>query len=211
MSGIDLGAAGLASRSAVDDSLPLGDALARHYTEHGLPTDGGESQTWFRISVGPLRIPLPNPPARRRAVFFHDANHVLTGYNTGFSDGEMVIAGFEIGAGCGRFWIAWCINLVMFAFGLVVRPRDVFRAFVDGLDTISIYGQTSERLALTRQSVRDVRAALGLDRAGRPPTARDRISFAGWSAVAVLVTVAGAGVPAVAVVWAAALAIRVVV
>ncbi len=93
------------------DSTTVTEALARHYAEHGLPPDGGESERWFRIRIGPLVLPLPNPPARRRAVFYHDVNHVLTGYNTVFSDGEMVIAGYELGSGCGPFGIAWLINL----------------------------------------------------------------------------------------------------
>src|SRR5206468_2426615 len=104
-------------------------ALTEYYREHGLPSDGGESARWFRVRLGRLTIPVPNPPARRRAVFYHDVNHLVTGYDTTFSQGEMEIAGFEVGVGCGRFWIAWFINLFMMGLGLVIAPRAVLRAF----------------------------------------------------------------------------------
>ena len=133
--------------------MSLGDALARHYVDHGLPADGGEREPWFRVRIGRLTIRLPNPPARQRAVFFHDVNHILTGYNTTFSDGEMVIAGFELGAGCGPFWIAWLINLGMFAFGLVACPRAMFDAFVRGQRASSIYQRAEDRATLSGMTV----------------------------------------------------------
>ena len=83
------------------DASTIQEALLRHYAAHGLPMDGGESRASFRVRLGRISIWLPNPPARRRAVFFHDVNHLLTGYDTTFSKGEMDIAAFEIGTGCG--------------------------------------------------------------------------------------------------------------
>jgi len=84
------------------DATLIRDALAHHYVAHGLPLDGGASNPWFNMRIGPLTLRLPNPPARRRAVVMHDINHLVTGYNTTFSEGEMAIAAFEVGAGCGR-------------------------------------------------------------------------------------------------------------
>jgi hypothetical protein len=51
----------------------------------------------------------------------------------------MVIAGYELGSGCGPFWIAWSINLVAFALGLVVTPRPMFEAFLRGRRASSLY------------------------------------------------------------------------
>lgn len=169
------------------DSAVVGDALVRHYATHGLPTDGGASDPWFRVRIGPFTLRLPNPPARRRAVFFHDVNHIVTGYNTTFSDGEMTIAAFEVGSGCGPFWIAWFINLTMFALGLLVRPRAVFQAFVRGRQTASIYHRQEDRSAIAAMSVAELRTLLRLD--AMPPAARfvDRLSFGAWAVVAGLV------------------------
>jgi hypothetical protein len=147
----------------------IGHMLTAHYAEHGLPPDGGEHQAWFHVKVGALSIPVPNPPARRRAVFFHDVNHLLTGYNTTFSEGEMEIAGFEVGAGCGPYLIAWFINLFMMALGLVVRPRAVLRAFRWGRRSGSIYRDGGDRARIRGMTTGELRAALHIDMTHGPP------------------------------------------
>jgi len=170
--------------------LTISDALSRHYIAHGLPADGGESQPWFRVHIGPITLRLPNPPARRRAVFFHDVNHILTGYNTTFGDGEVAIAAFEVGSGCGPFWIVWFINLSMFAIGLVMRPRAVFYAFVRGRQAVSLYGRREDRNTLAAMPVAEARALLRLDRPPHAPTLADSLRFAAWSLVAMVVLLA---------------------
>lgn len=182
------------------DSLTVGDALARHYAAHGLPADGGESNPWFRVRIGPLTVRLPNPPARQRAVFFHDVNHILTGYNTVFSDGEMVIAAFEVGTGCGRFGVAWFINLVMMAFGLVLRPRAIFHAFVRGRGCSSIYHCREDRVELRTKTVGDLKTILALDQAVGGADLNDRFWFLAWSVVAWVVT-SSAAAAALALAW----------
>jgi hypothetical protein len=144
----------------ISDATKIADALQAYYTAHGLPADGGASANVFHVKLGPITIPLPNPPARRRAVFFHDVNHILTGYNTVFSEGEVEIAGFEIGAGCGPFLIAWAINAPMLAIGLVINPGPTWRAFQRGRRSGSIYEVTESREALSARSVGELRAML---------------------------------------------------
>lgn len=141
----------------------LSEALLAHYAAHNLPSDGGQSAAWFRVRIGHISIWLPNPPARRRAVFFHDANHVLTGYDTAFSKGEMDISAFEIGSGCGPFLAAWFLNAVMMTFGLIVRPRSVYRAFMRGRRAHSLYRLESSREALLVRSVAELKETLGID------------------------------------------------
>ena len=135
----------------------LGDALERYYADHGLAPDGGAHDAWFHVRLGPLTIPLPNPPSRRRAVFLHDVNHVLTVYDTVVSRGEFQIAAFEVAAGCGRVWIAWFINLFMFGLGLVFRPRMTWRAFRHGRRSGSIYRLAADRSVLRDMAIDDVR------------------------------------------------------
>ena len=160
--------------------MELGEALSHYYVAHGLPADGGAGAAWFRVRMGRVAIPLPNPPARRRALFFHDTNHVLTGYDTTFSRGEIEIAAFEIGAGCGVYAIAWAINLSMLLIGGLLRPVAVFRAFVRGRHARSIYRRDDARTALERMHVADLRAQLLLDRPPPVPTATDVAAFVMW-------------------------------
>jgi hypothetical protein len=142
------------------ESKLIGEALQEYYTSQGLPSDGGASDSFFHVRLGPITIPLPNPPARRRAVLFHDINHVLTGYNTVFSEGEVEIAAFEIGAGCGPYWIAWAINAPMFAIGLLINPTPTWRAFRRGRRSGSIYEVSDAREELANRSVGELRVAL---------------------------------------------------
>jgi hypothetical protein len=185
---------------AHDESITIGEALTRHYTTHGLPADGGESDPWFRVHIGPLVIPLPNPPARQRAVFFHDVNHVLTGYNTVFSDGEMAIAAFEVGAGCGRYVVAWYINLCLMALGVIIKPRLVFAAFVRGRNCSSTYERLEDRSVLRAKTVVELRRLVGVDAAVDPRPERWRASFAAWTFVAWLTMLVTAVLP-FAVLW----------
>ena len=113
--------------SMTSDSMTVGEVLRAQNTAHGLPADGGETDRWFCVHIGRFTIRLPNPPARQRAVFFHDTNHLLTGYDTVFSRGEMEIAAWEVASGCGRYWFAWLINLDMFA-GSRLRRGPLFQA-----------------------------------------------------------------------------------
>lgn len=167
----------------------VGDALATYYVAHELPPDGGATDPVFHVRIGPFTVPLPNPPGRRRAVVFHDVNHLVTGYDTTFSDGEVVIAGFEVGAGCGPYWIVWSINLGMMALGILFRPRDVFAAFVRGRRSASIYRHGADPATLARMSVADVRTLLELDRQPALAGGADRVAFAAWGLVAAVVLV----------------------
>jgi hypothetical protein len=168
-----------------EEATTLAEALAEQYKSHGLPPDGGVSAPTFLAHIGPLKIPLPNPPARKQAVFFHDTNHVLTGYDTVFSSGEMAIAGFEIGSGCGRYWMAWLINLGMFALGLLFVPGAMFRAFVRGSRSSSIYRRPEDRTVLLNFTVSELRQLASLDRDAAPPRPVERLRFLAWSIAAI--------------------------
>lgn len=176
----------------VGAEVSLGQALATRYIADGLPPDGGASRAWFRIQIGPLSLWLPNPPARKRAVFFHDATHVLTGYDTVFSRGEIEIAGYEVASGCGRFWIAWLINLEMFALGLFIRPRSLFFAFVRGGRAASMYLRPETQAELSGRSLTDLRTLIALDQNTERPGVRERLRFGMWSAIAVTAILAPA-------------------
>lgn len=171
-----------AAGPAADPSLL--DALERYYADAGLPPDGGDSQAWVRLRIGPLHLPFPNPPVRKRAVLYHDAHHVLTGYDTVFGRGEMIIAGWEVGAGCAGVWLAWLINLWMFALGLLWTPRRMFAAFVRGRACDSLYRRREPRAVLLERTVGELRRSLGLAAPPPAPGAADRLLFLCWGAAA---------------------------
>jgi hypothetical protein len=134
------------------------------------------------VKVKLWRIPIafPNTDGRRQAVRFHDLHHVLTEYPTTWR-GEFEIAAWEIAGGIRRYWVAWLLDLLGFACGLVVFPRAVYRAFVRGRHSTNLYGDAWDESLLGRQ-VGEVRRRLKLDVEEARPTRDDRAAFAVWAA-----------------------------
>ena len=133
-------------------------ALTRYFEENGFGPDGGYAATWVDFKLGPVPFPFPNTDARRKAVKFHDLNHILTGYRTD-TVSEFEISAWEIGAGCRDFAAAWVINFGGLAAGTFVAPVRTFCAFVRGRRQRASYGSYDD--ALSRE-VDDVKRALGI-------------------------------------------------
>ncbi|MBA2538194.1 MAG: hypothetical protein H0V17_01040 [Deltaproteobacteria bacterium] len=90
----------------------------------------------------------------------HDLHHVATGYDTTWT-GEAEIGAWEIGAGCGRYWAAWMLNLGATGVGMLHAPRREWRAFIRGRRSKSLYDRAFSEDML-QWSVRDLRAHLRL-------------------------------------------------
>jgi hypothetical protein len=160
--------------------LPMQDALRRYFDDNRFGPDGGYSDAWVDLKLGPIPIPFPNTDARRRAVRFHDLHHIATGYQTDYG-GEFEISAWEIATGCRDFIAAWQLNLAGMAGGLLVFPRRTYRAFIRGRHTANLYGERYEPLLTL--TVGDTRAKLGTDRPAPPATLGD-IGFFALAAVA---------------------------
>jgi hypothetical protein len=91
------------------------------------------------VKFGWFKFVMPNPAARVAALEYHDLHHVVTGYKTDWR-GEFEIAAWELGAGCGRFWFAWVMNLSSLSLAWLL-PRRYYRAFKRGRRSRSLYGQ----------------------------------------------------------------------
>jgi hypothetical protein len=158
-----------------DESSTLRDARAHYFAVNGFGEDGGYASKWVNFKLGPVPFPFPNTRSRARALGYHDSHHILTGYDTD-NWGEFEISAWEVGAGCGDIAIAWGLNLASMSGGFLLGPRRTFAAFKRGLRSRSLYTEDLEpRLA---ETVRDVRAHLGLDRVSdAPATARELCLF----------------------------------
>ena len=110
--------------------MPVREALEHYFARYHFK-DGGYNKKWFHIKLGPLMIPMPNIAARVEAVKIHDLHHIITGY-TAHWKGEVEIGGWELGGGCGLYWVAWLLNTGSFIVGLLLYPRALFRAFHAG-------------------------------------------------------------------------------
>jgi hypothetical protein len=183
--------------------LTLGEARARLFALGGLGEGGGYDDAWVKLKFWRIPFAFPNTEGRRRAVRFHDLHHVLTEYPTTWR-GEFEISAWEVAGGIRRYWVAWLLDLLGFACGLVVFPRAVYRAFVRGRHSTNLYGDEWNESILGRR-VGEVRRRLGLDGKDVRPTRDDKVSFALWAAAS-----AAAYVATGAVMLAPALALGVV-
>jgi hypothetical protein len=177
-----------------DEGLSLGEVRARYFEDNGFGADGGYSKAWVPVQLGPITVGFPNSAARVRAVKFHDLHHVVTGYGTD-AIGEAEIGAWEAGSGCAGFVAAWVLNTYAIAIGLLAgEARAVWHAFVRGRHTRNLYRAQFDD-ALLAERLGAVRARLGLDGAVARASAGDRVAFAGWSAAALVLSVATIAAP----------------
>jgi hypothetical protein len=184
--------------------LTLGEARARLFALGGLGDDGGYDDAWVKLKLWRIPFAFPNTDGRRRAVRFHDLHHVLTEYPTTWR-GEFEISAWEVAGGIRRYRVAWLLDLLGFACGLVLFPRAVYRAFVRGRHSTNLYGDVWDESILARR-VGEVRRRLRLDEGVARATRDDKVSFALWAAAGAAAYVAtGACLLAAAFAAAAAL------
>ena len=168
------------------------EALQRYFEENRFGADGGYAAPFVDVKVGPVVIHMPNTEQRKRAVRFHDLHHIITGYRTDLP-GELEISGWEIGGHCRGFAAAWVLNLFGMLAGLFVNPRDVFRAFVRGLRSSTLYHLEYE--PLLNRSVDEVRAEMKLETGAAPATLVETARFV--SAIGLAVGLALISIPLV--------------
>ena len=158
------------------------------------------TERWVKLPLGPLHFYLPNPGPRRVCVPLHDIDHVVTSYAPDWH-GEFQISGFEIGAGCGRYWFGWMVNSQGIAGGALRWPRDTLRAFVRGRRcAASIFDRDGVDDALLDTRISELRARIGLDHDISPVTWSERGAFV--SAVALALVVNTSPLIAAAIWWA---------
>ena len=147
-----------------DENTSVGDALAQYLRQSGL--DDGRYQASFHIIkfLGFIPLLVPNPKGRRLALPRHDLNHVLSGCNAIGTRGELDIVGFELGArgGCGRYWVAWLINIGLLPFALMLRPRRLFRAFRQARSVQNAYTLEEIGESFLSRPLGEVRRELGI-------------------------------------------------
>ena len=143
----------------------LREARAQYFRENGLGEDGGYSKRWVKVQVASIPMGFPNSNARRRAVWLHDLHHIVTGYDTSWV-GEAEIAAWELGSGCRDYYAAWLLNLAAVMVGAFIAPRRVWRAFIRGRHSNSLYHLDVDERCLD-ETVDTVRKRLGIADVGR--------------------------------------------
>jgi hypothetical protein len=129
---------GLSEIVIYSDSTPLRQARTEYFRANGFGEDGGYDARWVKVKLGAVPVWFPNTDARRRAVRLHDLHHLATGYETSLV-GEAEIGAWELGGGCGHYTAAWALNIAAVLLGLLVAPGRLWRAFLRGRQSETLY------------------------------------------------------------------------
>jgi hypothetical protein len=167
------------------------EAREQYFAANGF-SEASYTDNWVTIKqLGPIPLGFPNSASRKRAIPLHDLHHVATGYATTWI-GEAEIGAWEIAGGCTDHWAAWVLNAAAMGFGLVVAPRRIYRAFMRGRRSRTLYhlGWDDSLLDL---SVSDLQRRLRVDAEVRPSW-RDRLAFALWVGLVSAPTILAAAV-----------------
>jgi len=160
-----------------DASFTLRRARSLYFEDNAFGDDGGYTKKWVPVQIGPARIAIPNTAGRVRSVRLHDLHHIVTGYPTTLR-GEAMMGAWELGSGCADHYAAWYLNANAFAYGMVLGPRALWRAFARGRRSKNLYGRPFDEAILER-TVGELREEL-LPDGDAAPGARDALAFGAW-------------------------------
>lgn len=155
--------------------------LSDFYVENDFEDDGGLQSNVAWLKVGKIYIPIPNPEARKRALWMHDVNHVATGYST-FWIGETAISGWELATGgWGKNIFVWMIIMGGFLIGIFIYPVSTFKAFLRGRNCRSVIGLGLSKKELMNLEVEKLKNLTGLDKnIDYKASIKDILSFTAW-------------------------------
>lgn len=131
-------------------------ALKKYYQLNSIPLDGGLSDKWARYKFGPLTIVgFPNFDHRRDAIVRHDLHHIILNLDTTLR-GEGLIAAWELGSGCGPYWISWCMEPQALWWGILLEPKKTWELFLKGQNDNNFFHQNVPE-GLLEKSVGEIR------------------------------------------------------
>lgn len=172
--------------SLYDPELTLREARVLYFARNNFGDDGGYRDRWVKIKFGPLPIFFPNIRSRAWAVRYHDLHHILTEYETTLG-GEAEIAGWEVATGELPNLAGWFLDMGGVTYGLLLYPRRLYRAFLRGRRSRSLYRVpfTDELLS---GKVGEVREALNLNQKRIVANVSDKLAFLKWAGLSVVVS-----------------------
>ena len=120
-----------------------------------------------KASILGVDFSVPNTPAHRIAIMWHDLHHVVTGFGTDLV-GEAEVSAWELRRGLAGLDAYVSFLVVSLALlGVVIAPLRTFRAFwISGRQHPSLFPGDREYEAVLAMSISELRDALGVSRGG---------------------------------------------
>jgi hypothetical protein len=167
--------------------MTIQEGLSGFYKVNDFEDDGGIQSSIAWLKVGPFKVPIPNPEARKKALWIHDINHLATGYSTKWI-GETSISGWELATGgWGNNLFVWMIIMGGFLIGVLVYPISTFKAFLRGRKCRSVVGLGLSKRELMNLEIDDLKSMTGLDKSiDYQAGTADILRFAGWILMALI-------------------------
>jgi hypothetical protein len=133
-----------------------------YLTENGF-TVAAYDDPRTQASIFGLRFSVPNTPKHRWAIMLHDLHHVASGYGTDLV-GEGEISAWELRSGLRPLGLyVGSIVLGGALFGLLIAPRRVLRAFLQGGSRRALFHRPDLGYdALLRMRIAELRSALAM-------------------------------------------------
>lgn len=145
----------------IDPQMTVEEALTVFFGAEHLGREAYENAVNY-ATIGLITFPVPNPAARRRIVYLHDVNHILSGYDTSWA-GEGEVSAWELASGFpAHCRIGYFYAPLTFAVGLIVAPKRLWSAWLRGRkEKNSCYAPLS-REEMMATTVSDLRKMLGI-------------------------------------------------
>jgi hypothetical protein len=136
--------------------MTISQSLQQFYKENNFKEDGGESDAFFELKFRYFTLKLPNGQYRKDVIYIHDIQHVLYNCDTNWK-GEAFIAGWEIGTKMWKHLPIGLVSLWAMGFCLLNYPKEVFKGYQEGINTIGVIDLKIEKEALLKMSLPELR------------------------------------------------------
>jgi hypothetical protein len=157
-------------------------ALAAYHAENGFSVDEYDKLT-TQVSLFGIKFSVLNTKSHARALRYHDLHHVVTGYGTDLT-GEGEISAYEVRGGVWSSGVYVSTIIVsVAAFGFVMSPRRVWRAFAASRGTRDLWDLDHAYESLLDMSVGELRELCGVPRDGLAKEPRKLHTFAPKNAI----------------------------
>ena len=155
--------------------------LGRFYSENDFGPGGGQESSSVKIQLNRwCAIYIPNFSGRKKALLKHDIHHLVTGYSSGSIIGESEISAWEIASGCKTYRGAFLLNTSGAMFGILIDGKRIFKAFVKGRRSKSLYHNFISLEQAMDMRLADLKDILEMTRDENTPTVEDWLLFAGF-------------------------------
>lgn len=126
-----------------------------------------------RVYIGCLLTPVPNIPARKKYLMFHDLHHIMADYGID-RVGESEISAWELGSRSCRKPIISIMNLFALSTGFILEPKRVIAAYYRGCRSKNLYYMADS------MTVSEVKSLTLIDIKKEHLEIKEKISYLRW-------------------------------